>query len=256
METLKNEIMNSQTILAGMSHEMRTYMNAIVAFSFLMQESSFDNEEREEFSNHIFNSCEQMMQLFDSFFESIRIDAGNSVTKSKICNVDIMLDDLILEFKKVIRKDVEKKIELITEIKVDTSTRALVDIKMIDRIMRSLFLNSLKNTSSGYIKIGLSNTNDELVFSVHDTGKGFVKSRDFLNSGNINESLSKHDDLAGAININLIRKIVEIMRGTIWIEHNDIEGTGFFISIPVKLFTGFNTSLNDVVFNSAVTCNY
>jgi K+-sensing histidine kinase KdpD len=253
METLKNEIMNSQTILAGMSHEMRTYMNAIVAFSFLMQESSFDNEEREEFSNHIFNSCEQLMQLFDSFFESVRIDAGNSATKSKICKVDNILDDLVIDFRRVIRKDVEKNIELLTDIRIDPSARALIDTKMIERVIRSLFLNSLKNTTSGYIKIGLFSNDDQLTFFVTDTGRGYSKCKDFLNSEDINESLLKHDDIAGAININLIKKIISIMRGTIRIEHNDIEGTGIYFSVPAKIFKGYNSGLNEFVYSTAVS---
>jgi len=167
-----------------------------------------------------------------------------------------MLDDLMLEFRRVSRKDGEKKIELITDIRIETGTRALVDIKLVDRIIRSLFLNSLKNTSSGYIKIGLSCSEDKLTFSVIDTGRGYVKYRDFLSASDINEALSRHDDLAGAININLIKKIVQILGGTIWIEHNDIEGAGIYFSIPAKIFTGHNNGLNDAVFTKAVTCHY
>ena len=255
METLKNEIMNSQTILAGISHEMRTYMNAIVAFSFLMQESSFDNEEREEFSNHIFNSCEQLMQLFDSFFESVRIDAGNSVAKAKICKVDNILDELIPDFRRMIRKDGEKRIDLITDIRIDVSARALVDIKMIDRVIRNLFLNSLKNTTSGYIKVGLFSNGDQLTFFVTDTGRGYAKCRDFLNADDITESFLKHDDIAGAININMIKKIILIMKGTIRIERNHAEGAGIYFSVPAKIFKGYNTGMNEIIYSTGVTCN-
>ena len=39
MNSMKNNMINCPTILTGMSHEMRTHMNAIVAFSFLMKEN-------------------------------------------------------------------------------------------------------------------------------------------------------------------------------------------------------------------------
>ena len=37
-----------------------------------------NNSEREEFSNQILNSCEQLIELFDSFLDSAIIDTGNS----------------------------------------------------------------------------------------------------------------------------------------------------------------------------------
>ncbi len=55
------------TILTGMSHEVRTHMNAIVAFSYLMNRNSANDSEREEFSNQILASCEQLIGLVDNF---------------------------------------------------------------------------------------------------------------------------------------------------------------------------------------------
>ena len=49
---------------------MRTHMNAIVAFSFLMKDNGCNDSEREEFSNQILSSCEQLIGLFDSFLDS------------------------------------------------------------------------------------------------------------------------------------------------------------------------------------------
>ena len=51
MNSEMNNMINCPTVLTGMSHEMRTHMNAIVAFSFLMKDSGCNNSEREEFSS-------------------------------------------------------------------------------------------------------------------------------------------------------------------------------------------------------------
>ena len=83
MDSSKNNMINCPTVLTGMSHEMRTHMNAIVAFSFLMKDNCCNNSEREEFSNQILNSCEQLIGLFDSFLDSAIIDTGNSKADSK-----------------------------------------------------------------------------------------------------------------------------------------------------------------------------
>ena len=62
-DSLKNIVINCPSIITGMSHEMRTYMNAIVAFSYLMKDSCCSNTDREEFSNQILSSCEQLIGL-------------------------------------------------------------------------------------------------------------------------------------------------------------------------------------------------
>ena len=108
MSSSDNNMINCPTILTGMSHEMRTHMNAIVAFSFLMKEYCGNNSECEEYSNQILNSCEQLLGLFDSFLDSAIIDTGNSKADSRICKLDNLLDDLLSEFRETINKEGHK----------------------------------------------------------------------------------------------------------------------------------------------------
>jgi len=73
---------------------MRTRMNAIVAFSFLMKENCCNNSEREEFSDQVSSLCEQLIELFEGFLDSAIIDTGNSKAKSVICKLEIYLMNL------------------------------------------------------------------------------------------------------------------------------------------------------------------
>ena len=116
MNSLKSNILNSPTVLTGMSHEMRTHMNAIVAFSFLMKDNGCSNEDRDEFSSQILNSCEQLIGLFDSFLDSAIIDTGNSNSELKICKIDAILDEVLPEYREELKKDGNEMVEFITEI--------------------------------------------------------------------------------------------------------------------------------------------
>jgi K+-sensing histidine kinase KdpD len=242
MNSLNNSIVNSPTILKGMSHEMRTHMNAIVAFSFLMKENCSDNDEREEFRNQILTSCEQLLELFDSFLDSAIIDTGNSKTDVRICRLDSVLDELLSEFREVINKEDHKNVELLTEIRYTNSLQVHIDKNKIFRIIRSLFQNSVKNTKSGYIKIGYSFSDDKVTFYVLDSGQGYLKCREFLHSENLNESLASYNDTTTAINITLARKLVHMLDGTIRIECNGLEGSGIYFSVPAK--KAFNSDFN------------
>jgi signal transduction histidine kinase len=230
-----------------MSHEMRTHMNAIVAFSFLMKENSCNNTDREEFSNQILNSCEQLIGLFDSFLDSAIIDTGNSKADSKICKIDFFLDDLISEFREVIKKEGSDDVELVTEFQFSNSAEIFIDKNRVFRVIRSLFQNSIINTKSGYIKIGYYFRDDKLTFYVLDSGQGYFKCKEFLHTEDLNESLSQYNDTCTAINITLAKKLIQVLGGTIWIECNGLTGAGIYFSIPVMMVAASGVNINKYV---------
>jgi K+-sensing histidine kinase KdpD len=228
------KMINCPTILTGMSHEMRTHMNSIVAFSFLMNNSGFNENEKEEFSNHILKSCEQLMLLFDNFLDSAIIDTGNSTADFRKCKISSLLDDLLSEFRVVLQREDHKELVLVLENQLSDQTEIFIDSNRLTRVIRSLFQNALYNTDAGYIKIGYYFRDSNIVFYILDSGNGYLKCKEFLQTENLNDSLSRHNDTCSAINLTLARKLIGLMNGTIWIENNGLTGTGLYFSVPVK----------------------
>jgi signal transduction histidine kinase len=244
MNSLNNKMINCPTVLTGISHEMRTNMNAIVAFSFLMKDGNCNSNDREEFSSQILIACEQLISLFDSFLDSAIIDTGNSKADSKICKLDSFLDELLSEFREELHKEGHKDIELVTDIQFSNSTEVIVDKNKIYRIIRSLFQNSVKNTNSGYIKIGYFLRDDKVNFHILDSGHGFFKCRDFFQTEDLNESLILHNDTYTAINVTLAKKLIQMLEGSICVECNGLTGTGIYFSIPVKTVATSDLNIN------------
>jgi signal transduction histidine kinase len=242
-----NSMVNCPTILAGMSHEVRTYMNAIVAFSFLMNRHGCEESEREEFSNHILTSCEQLIGLFDNFFDSAIIDSGNSKLDFKICKLNRFLDELLSEFRETLKKEAHKDIVLVAENSFSEPIDVIIDSDRVFRVIRNLFQNALKNTKSGYIKIGYYFRDDQVTFYVLDSGQGYFKCKEFLHTEDLNESLNKYNDTASAINITLAKKLIQILNGSIWIECNGLTSSGIYFSIPVKVADSSDVKINKYV---------
>lgn len=227
-------MINCPTLLTGMSHEVRTHMNSIVAFSFLMNNNGFNENEKEEFSNHILSSCEQLMYLLDNFLDSAIIDTGNSKTDLRKCKLSNILDDLLSEFRVILKREDHKDLTLILENQFSDQAEIYLDSNRVARVIRSLFQNALYNTSSGYIKIGYYFRDSNLIFYVLDSGQGYLKCKEFLQTVNLNDSLSRHNDTCSAINLTLARKLIILMGGSVWIESNGLSGTGMYFSVPVK----------------------
>jgi signal transduction histidine kinase len=238
------KMINCPTILTGMSHEMRTHMNSIVAFSFLMNANGCNEDERQEFSNHILNSCEQLMVLFDSFLDSAIIDTGNSKADLRKCNPATILDDLLYEFRVILKKEDHKDLVLVIENQSSNLADVYIDSYRVTRAIRSLFQNALSNTKSGYIKIGYYFRDGNATFYVLDSGQGYLKCKEFLQTENLNDSLGKHNDTFSAINLTLAKKLINLMGGKIWIECNGISGSGLYFTIPAKEADNSQVSIN------------
>lgn len=250
MNTTKNSIISCPTVLAGVSHEMRTHMNAIVAFSFLMKESCSNDTEREEYSNQVFKSCEQLIGLFDSFLDTAIIDSGNTKAESRAYLFDTLLDDLFSEFRVVINKEGHKNVELVTEIRFSNSTEVFIDKNKIFRVITSLFQNSVKNTKAGYIKVGYQLDDNKVTFYVLDSGQGYFKCKEFLHTEDLNKSLSLYNDTHTAINLTLAKKLIQLLGGDIWIECNGLTGTGIYFSVPAQMVLHPEVNVNN--FNSTM----
>ena len=244
MDSTTYKVVNCPSVLTGMSHEMRTHMNAIVAFSFLMKDDACSCSDREEFSIQILSSCEQLISLFDSFLDSAIIDTGNSKADSQVCKLDSFLEDLLAEFRDELHKEGHNDIELVTEIQFSNSTEVIIDKNKIYRAIRSLFQNSVKNTKTGYIKIGYFLRDEKVNFYILDSGQGYFKCKEFIQSENLSESLLLHNDTYTAINITLAKKLIQMLDGTMFVECNGLTGTGVYFSVPVKQVLSSNININ------------
>ena len=232
-ESFNQKMISCPSILTGMSREMRTQMNAIVAFSFLLNKKEYSDAEREEFSNQIYSSCEQIIMLFDNFLDSAVIDTGNSTTESGICNLDRVFNDLYSEFREVLKKERYKEVILIPENQTTINTEYIIDLSKFTRVIRNLFQNALSNTKSGYIKVGYYFMTDKLTFFIQDSGQEYFKYKEFLHSRDLVQSLSRFYDIYTAVNVALTRKLVQMMEGAIWVECNGLAGSVIYFSVPV-----------------------
>ncbi len=243
-EPFNQGMISCPSILAGMSREMRTQMNIIVAFSFLLNKKEYCDEEREEFNNHIYSSCEQIIAMFDNFLDSAVIDTGNSKTEAGICDPDKAFNELFSEFREILKQDRYRDVILVPESQFLGNPEYIMDINRLTRVIRNLFQNALSNTKSGYIKAGYYFRDDKLTFFVLDTGQGYFKCKEFLHSLDMNQSLIRFNDTATAVNIDLTRKLIQMMNGSIWIESNGLTGSGIYFSVPVTVAANIEDPVN------------
>ena len=225
----------NNSILAGLSRELRTNLNSVVAFTYLLNRDDNTKSEREQFSNHIHNACEQIISLFDNFLDSAIIDTGNSKSEAGKCNPAIFFKKLFAGFSEAMNVDLYRDITFMPDNQDEKVPDCYLDENRFTRLASLLFSIALNNTTGGYIRTGYCLNDDILTFYILDSGQGFFKCREFFFSNDLTHSLMRFHDVPMAVSMVLARKMAAIMGCSMRIESNCLSGTGFFVSVSVKL---------------------
>lgn len=233
-------MINKPQIIAGVSHEVRTQMNSIVAFSYLLNNTRFSDNEKQEFSNQIITSCEQLIGLFENFFDTAVLESGSSKVSLRGTDAGKLFESLTSEFRVLMRKKGKDNVILIQEDNLQDKLILRIDKTRTVRILSNLFRNALDNTFSGFIKLGCTYNDEMITFYIKDSGQGFSKSSHLLLSDNPEIQYSDSQDTYSAMNLILARNLILALDGKIRVETNDAGGTSVFVSLPAKESSGLN----------------
>ncbi|MFZ2287238.1 MAG: HAMP domain-containing sensor histidine kinase [Bacteroidales bacterium] len=229
-----NQMINKPDILAGVSHEVRTQMNSIVAFSYLLNNTRFSENERREFSEQIITSCEQLIGLFENFFDTAALESGSAKENLRETDVTRLFESMTSDFRVLMRKKGKDNVVLIQEDNLPGKLMLRIDTIRTTRIVSNLFRNALDNTFSGFIKVGCTFSDETITFHVKDSGQGFKRSSDLLLSDNPEIQHSDSQDTYSAMNLILARNLILALEGKIRVETNDAGGTSVFVSLPAR----------------------
>ncbi len=232
-------MINKPQIIEGVSHEVRTQMNSIVAFSYLLNNARFSDNEKREFSEQIISSCEQLIGLFENFFDTAVLDSGSSKENLRETDAGKLFESLASEFRVLLRKKDKDNVILIQEDNLPERLMLRIDKARTGRIISNLFRNALSNTFSGFIKLGCTYNDEMITFYIKDSGQGFSSSSHLLLSDNPEIQYSDSQDTYSAMNLILARNLISALKGKIRVETNDAGGTSVFVSLPAKESSGF-----------------
>ena len=231
-------MINKPQIIEGVSHEVRTQMNSIVAFSYLLKNARFSDNEKREFSEQIISSCEQLIGLFENFFDTAVLESSSSKENLRETDAGMLFESLASEFRVLLRKKDRDNVILIQEDNLPDRLILRIDKARTSRLLSNLFRNALSNTFSGFIKLGCTYCDEMITYYIKDSGQGFSSSSHLLLSDNPEIHYSDSQDTYSAMNLILARNLISALNGEIRVETNDAGGTSVFVSLPAKESSG------------------
>jgi len=224
------------TFLANMSHEIRTPMNGIIGFADLLTLSETTAQQRLEYNDYIKTSCNILIKLIDDIIDIAKIEAGELQIQKKDFNLIKFLNEAFELFKE--ERDRREKFNIEINLNIPENaekTSVFTDSNRLLQVLINLANNALKFTEKGYIEVGCSFLNDDVLFFVKDTGIGFPenqKSFVFERFRQLDYAPDKRKYGGTGLGLAISKNIVELLGGEIWVETSEGEGSSFYFALP------------------------
>lgn len=249
-EVAENAARVKQEFLANMSHEIRTPMNAILGFSDIVLHSSL-NVEQKKYMQIIFESAQTLLVVINDILDFSKIEAG----KLTIEKIHFRMDMLLAMQQKLFSVKVEESnIQLIFDTDPTLPAVLIGDRVRISQILNNLIGNAIKFTEKGEVRVTTSVVDQELNYytleiEVKDTGTGIAQNKleaIFNSFEQENDSTNRQYGGTG-LGLTIVKKIIEMMGGEIWVESQEKQGSAF--TIRLQLAKGDeNEVLSDTTF--------
>ncbi len=223
--------------LANMSHEIRTPLNGIIGMLQLLGMSGLTGEQREHLDAAL-DSGKRLTALLSDILDISAVEAG----KLRITHDRVDLTDLLDALEKMFRPSArQKSIDLAITVHPGTPKIFMGDKLRIRQVLFNLVGNGLKFTTSGRIAVDVSPlpggpaSGRTLLFSVSDTGPGIDESEYdliFETFGQASQGYTRFHQGAG-LGLPIVKRLVELMNGTLCLDSDSRQGTTFHVTIPV-----------------------
>jgi signal transduction histidine kinase len=222
-------------LLAQVSHDFRTPLNAIIGFADIMSTSAVgdvDPERYAEYARIISGSGHHLLSLVNHLLLSSQLDQGNLILDVR----QVDLSTLAQQTAEMLTETANRKnIELNTHIENGVFCNS--DSRSIKQILINLISNAIKFTDRGSVSLSVKRENsDWVIISVSDTGPGISKD----DMGRLTEAFFQSDsDRSKArsgtgLGLSIVKGLTDAHLGQLAFESEVGKGSVFTVRLPRK----------------------
>ena len=222
LESVNQELKDFAYIV---SHDLRAPLRAISSLANWISTDYADkiDEEGRKQIHLLIGRVHRMNALIEGILQYSRV---GRIKEEKI---EVDLGNLVKSVIDLINPP--KNIEIYVENKLPT---ILCEITRVEQVFQNLLNNAVKymNKPEGKIKISCRKEGEYWEFSVADNGPG-IEEKYFEKIFQIFQTLKPRDEVESTgIGLSIVKKIVEMYGGKVWVESKVGCGSTFFFTLP------------------------
>lgn len=234
------------TFLFNMSHDIRTPMNAIIGYAELASRHLDDPAKLEKYMENIQVCGQNLLMLLNNVLDLARIENDKTEMEYSVSDVDKDFRNCVAMF----QNQADSKGQTLTVTAHLLYPYVYADIPHLTEVCTNLVSNAVKYTGAGGTihcdvtqKPGKKEGWCDMVVTVADNGIGMSQEfQKHIFEPFERERTSTVSKVEGSgIGMGIVKKLVELMSGTVEVESKIGVGSTFTVTIPCRIASGDET---------------
>lgn len=227
-ELSKSELLKNDFI-SNVSHEIKTPLSVIQSYAFALNDDKLEVKTRKKYLNNLQNSCKKLSNLVTNILKLNKLENQNLIPEMKKFNLSESLTNQILQYEQIIE---DKNLELECDIEQDLYIYS--EESYLEIIWNNLISNAIKFTEKGKISVSLKKQKEDIIVKIKDTGKGMTSEIGKHIFDKFYQGDSSHIEEGNGLGLALVKKVIDILGGSISVESELGQGSIFTVVIKER----------------------
>ncbi len=215
------------------SHELRTPLSTMLSSVFLLQNYTGDRFEAQKKTHldRIKRSIETLTELMNDFLSIGKLEEGKVKAVFIPVKIGDFLKETLAELNSIKKPEQQIHVEF-----PDEEHFVMIDRQMVNGILRNLVSNAVKySPANAPIFVRSSLSEGQLEISVEDQGIGIPENEQQEIFKRFYRAENATNIQGTGLGLNIVKKYLNLLNGTIEFKSKVNEGTTFTVHIPVEI---------------------
>ena len=216
------------------AHDLKNPLIAVSSFADILKtDKELPEEQQHDFLNEIINASKHMFAIVKNLLDVNAIENGNLNTKMENLSVRLLIREVIAQYSTAAEK---KSIELIEQYETEEDN-VYTDHNFSLQVIQNILSNAIKFSQQNkkiYLRVLSPGKKNEIEIRIKDEGPGFTdadKKKLFQKFARLSARPTGGEHSTG-LGLSIVKKLVEMLGGSIEIESEAGKGAEFIISLP------------------------
>lgn len=224
IETLKTDF------VSNVSHEMKTPIAIIKNYAELLQTKNISDGQRKEYAEAVEHAAVRLSNLISNILKLNKLENQRIVSEAGEYDVCRQICDCILQYEEAWDA---KGIDL--EVEIEDEAIVYADENLMELVWNNLLSNAIKFTEQGgKIMVTQKSEDDYVEVAVADTGCGMSEECVKHIFDKFYQGDTSHSKEGNGLGLALVKRVVELMNGTITVKSEEGKGSSFIVRLPAE----------------------
>ncbi|MBQ7821230.1 MAG: HAMP domain-containing histidine kinase [Clostridia bacterium] len=221
VETLRNDF------IANVSHELKTPLAVIQNYGTMLQKPGLSEEERLEYAKAVTSTSRRLASLITNILKLNKLENQQIFPVNEEYDLGEQLCECLLNFEDEWEK---KGIDIETDVEDGVFIRS--DAELLSLVWNNLFSNAIKFTDNGgCVSVAMKRDGKYITVKVSDSGCGMTAEVGQHIFEKFYQGDTSHATKGNGLGLALVKRVVDILQGEIFVESVYGEGSVFTVKI-------------------------